>query len=90
MIILSIGIDTWYKLAPTGKISKLVQNPFSSSMKEESFVESNTMLDDRLRTISAEYFVSEEILMKAAVKRLIDDIDFVRGLRKGKTEGYQE
>lgn len=85
---ISYGIDTWYKLAPTGKISKLVRNPFSSSMKEESFVESNPMLNDRLRTISAEYSVSEEILVEAAVKRLIDDIGFVRGLRMGKTEGY--
>ena len=26
------GADTWYKLAPTGKISKLVQSPFYSSV----------------------------------------------------------
>lgn len=82
----SYGIDTWYKLAPTGKKSKIVENPFSSCMKEKTFVESNPMLYDRLRTISAEYSVSVEMLMETAVKRLIDDIDFVRGLRMGKTE----
>ena len=31
----SCGIDTWYKLAPTGKKSKIVENPFSSCMKEK-------------------------------------------------------
>lgn len=54
--------------------------------ERKNFVESNPMLYDRLRIISAEYSVSVEILMETAVKRLIDDIDFVRGLRMGKTE----
>ena len=46
----------------------------------------NPMLYDRLRTLSAEYSVSVELLANIAVKRLIQDIDFVRGLRVGKIE----
>jgi hypothetical protein len=45
------------------------------------------MLYDRLHTLSAEYSVSVEVLVNAAVKRLVDDVDFVRSLRTGKTEG---
>ena len=45
------------------------------------------MLYDRLRTLSAEYDLSAESLVNAAVKRLVDDVDFVRSLRMGKTGG---
>ena len=45
------------------------------------------MLYDRLHTLSVEYSVSVEVLVNAAVKRLVDDVDFVRSLRTGKTEG---
>ena len=48
---------------------------------------SNPMLYDRLRTLSAEYDLSDESLVNAAVKRLIEDVDFVRSLRTGKTGG---
>ena len=44
------------------------------------------MLYDRLNTLSAEYSVSVELLVNVAVKRLIDDVDFVRSLRIGKME----
>ena len=44
------------------------------------------MLYDQLRTLSAEYSVSVELLVNIAVKRLIQDVDFVRGLRIGKIE----
>lgn len=47
----------------------------------------NPMLYDRLRTLSAEYSVSAEQLVSVAVKRLMDDVDFVRGLRMGRVEG---
>ena len=43
------------------------------------------MLFDRLRILSAEYDLSVESLINAAVKRLVDDIDFVRSLRTGTT-----
>ena len=45
------------------------------------------MLYDRLHTLSAEYSVSVELLVNVAVKRLVDDVDFVRNLRMGKTGG---
>ena len=35
------------------------------------------MLYDRLRTFSAEYDLSLESLVNVAVKRLVDDVDFV-------------
>ncbi len=47
----------------------------------------NPMLYDRLRTLSAEYDMSVETLVNVAVKRLVEDVDFVRGLRIGKVEG---
>ncbi|MBD5162893.1 MAG: hypothetical protein HDT14_12960 [Oscillibacter sp.] len=45
------------------------------------------MLYDRLHTLSAEYSVSAELLVNIAVKRLVDDVDFVRSLRTGKIGG---
>ena len=46
------------------------------------------MLYDRLRTLSAEYDLSVEYLVNMAVRRLVDDVYFVRSLRTGKeTEG---
>ena len=56
--------------------------------KENFMVElTNPMLYDRLRILSAEYSVSTEQLVNVAVKRLLDDVDFVRSLRAGKTGG---
>lgn len=43
----------------------------------------NPMLYDRLHTLSAEYSIPVELLINTAVKRLIDDVDFVRNLRTG-------
>ena len=42
------------------------------------------MLYDRLHILSAEYSVPVELPVNFAVKRLIDDVDFVRSLRMGK------
>ena len=36
------------------------------------------MLYDRLHTLSAEYSLSVEMLVNVAVKRLVEDVDFVR------------
>jgi len=44
------------------------------------------MLYDRLHTLSDEYDLSVELLVNLAVKRLIDDVDFVRDLRMGKVK----
>lgn len=46
----------------------------------------NPSLYDRLHTLSAEYSISIEQLANAAVKRLLDDVDFIRKLRAGKWE----
>lgn len=52
-------------------------------MEDFTFQLTNPMLCDRLHTLSAEYSVSVELLINAAVKRLIDDVDFIRSLRAG-------
>lgn len=52
-------------------------------MEDFTFQLTNPMLYDRLHTLSAEYSVSVELLINAAVKRLIDDVDFVISLRTG-------
>ena len=57
-----------------------------TSLEDFSVRLTNPMLYDRLHTLSAEYSVSVELLVNMAVKRLIRDIDFVRGLRIGKIE----
>ena len=44
----------------------------------------DSMAYDRLHVLSAEYSVSVELLVNVAVKRLLDDVNFVRGLRTGK------
>ena len=45
------------------------------------------MLYDRLHTLSAEYSLSVEMLVNAAVKRLVEDVYFVRSLRTEKIKG---
>ena len=45
------------------------------------------ILYDRLYTLSAEYDVPVDLLVELAVKHLLDDVNFVRGLRTGKTGG---
>ena len=42
------------------------------------------MLYDRLHTLSAEYSMSTGLLVNIAIKRLLEDVDFVRDLRAGK------
>lgn len=42
------------------------------------------MLYDRLNTLSVEYSISVELLVNVALKRLINDVEFVRNLRTGK------
>ena len=42
------------------------------------------MLYDRLHILSAEYSVPVEFLANLAIKRLLDDVNFVRNLRAGK------
>ena len=57
--------------------------------EKESFAVplADPMLYDRLRTLSAEYDLSIASLVNVAVQRLIEDVDFVRSLRAGKTGG---
>ena len=45
------------------------------------------MLYDRLHTLSVEYSLPVELLVNVAVKRLVNDVYFVRGLRIGQIEG---
>lgn len=66
--------------------SGVIGKPMASS---ESFnVQiTNPMLYDRLHTLSVEYSISVEQLVNAAIRRLIADVDFVRGLRVGRVDG---
>lgn len=47
----------------------------------------NPMLYDRLHTLAMECDLPVERLVNVAVKRLLDDVSFVRGLRTGEVEG---
>jgi hypothetical protein len=44
------------------------------------------LLFDRLHMLASEYSVPAELLINVAVKRLVDDVDFIRNLRAGKIE----
>jgi len=46
----------------------------------------NSMLHDKLHTLAAEYSVTIEFLINVAVKRLIDDVEFLRNLRAEKVK----
>ena len=47
----------------------------------------NGLLYDRLRQLAAEYTMPVERLAELAVERLLQDVEFVRGLRCGKVIG---
>ena len=58
-----------------------------SERKQFTVQLTDPMLYDRLHTLAMEYDLPVELLVNAAVKRLIGDVDFVRHLRIGKVEG---
>ena len=60
---------------------------YGASMENFMVQLTDSLMYDRLHTLSAEYSVTVEILVNVAVKRLLDDVDFVRSLRTGKIEG---
>lgn len=65
--------------------NEYIESKNSSRSKESFMVQiTNPMLYDRLHTLSVEYSVSVELLINAAVKRFVDDVDFVRSLRSGR------
>ena len=45
------------------------------------------LLYDRLHTLAAEYALPVETLADLAVKRLLSDVELVRGLQNGKVPG---
>lgn len=55
-------------------------------MEDFSIQLTDPMLYDRLHTLSAEYSIPVELLVNIAVKRFIDDVDFMRNIRTGKVE----
>ncbi|MDE7431225.1 MAG: hypothetical protein K2N34_04835 [Lachnospiraceae bacterium] len=63
--------------------NKYVNDGCNDSKESFNVQLTEAMLYDRLQTLSAEYSVSVELLVNVAVKRLIDDVDLVRGLRIG-------
>lgn len=71
------------------KFPKETRYPKEERLPSEEFTVHLTdpMLYDRLHTLSMEYSVSVDALAGIAVKRLMDDVDFVRGLRMGRYRG---
>ena len=66
--------------------SKSISKKESNSTEKFTVQLTSPMLYDRLHIFSAEYSVSTELLVNAAVRRLIDDVDFVRSLRNNSIE----
>ena len=73
----------------TERLPKEAELPKETRLPSEEFTVHLTdpMLYDRLHTLSMEYSVSVDALAGIAVKRLTDDVDFVRGLRMGRYRG---
>lgn len=46
----------------------------------------NSTLYDRLHVLSVEYGLPADLLISLAVKRLLDDVEVIRGLRNGKVK----
>lgn len=46
----------------------------------------NPMLYDKLCVLSMEYDLPADLLISLAVKRLLDDVEVIRGLRNGKVK----
>ena len=66
--------------------SKII-NKENGDLSEKFMIRmTDPMLYDRIHILSAEYSVSIEAIVNMAVKRLLNDIDFVRDLRIGKIE----
>lgn len=63
---------------------KYVNSNSESVAVEFSVRITNSMLYDRLHILSAEYSVPVEFLVNTAIERLINDVDFIRNLRKRK------
>ena len=57
----------------------------SNSMEKFTVQLMDPLLYDKLYILAAEYSISVETLINIAIKRFIEDIDFVRSLRVGKT-----
>ncbi len=69
-----------------GMESKSMNGERGNTMEDFSVRLTDAMLYDRLHVLSAEYSISAELLVNAAVKKLLDDVDFVRSLRAGEIE----
>lgn len=65
---------------------KCGNDKYSTSRESFTVQLTDPMLYDRLHTLSVEYSISVEILVNVAVKKLIDDVGFVRRLRTGQIE----
>jgi len=46
----------------------------------------NPMHYDKLHTLAIEYSMTTDLLINIAVKRLLDDVEFVRDIRVGKID----
>ena len=66
-----------------------VQNGAENRPQKELFAVyiRNGMLYDRLNRLAAEYSMPVEVLTELAVKRLVDDVELFRALRKGRIGG---
>lgn len=49
----------------------------------------DTMLYDRLSTLSMEYSLSKEYLVDLALRRFLNDVEFFRNLRNSNTENIK-
>ena len=59
---------------------------YGGSQMEKINVQLTNPVFNRLHALAVEYSVSTDALINAAIEKLIDDIDFIRELRAGKTK----
>lgn len=77
------------------EVLQMMKESRSDNRKRREMTESfmvrltDPMVYDKLNILCAEYSVSAELLINEAVRRLLDDIAFVRSLRTG-TSGLRQ
>ena len=66
-----------------GGFTMLTENKQTTGKENFTIQLTSPMLYDKLQTLSSEYSLSVEFLVNVAVRRLVEDVDFVRNLRTG-------
>ena len=78
------GVDGMERMQNMGEPQNTEKHIGDENTEDFSVRLNNALTYDRLHALSVEYSVSVEYLVDVAVRRMLDDVEFVRKLRMGK------